>query len=147
MGRRTPDLLYTLQRVLEGLWEFAHPVDMCSVDVEKAFNRVPRHVLSRVLQEYGAWGPLLVVVQSLYGQSRSLVCMAGRVSDWFPVHVVLRQGCNFSPRWTVRGGPMVCRRSVPSVSPERCSVSPELIPIPLPLFLCLSHPLTVYLFL
>ncbi|KAI3352392.1 hypothetical protein L3Q82_005184 [Scortum barcoo] len=38
-GRGTVDQLYTLHRVLEGLWEFAQPVHMCFVDLEKAFDR------------------------------------------------------------------------------------------------------------
>ncbi|KAL0200215.1 hypothetical protein M9458_003402, partial [Cirrhinus mrigala] len=36
-GRGTMDQLYTLFRVLEGSWEFAQPVHMCFVDLEKAF--------------------------------------------------------------------------------------------------------------
>ncbi|KAI3377525.1 hypothetical protein L3Q82_008426 [Scortum barcoo] len=32
-GRGTLDQLYTLRRVLEGLWEFAQPVHMCFVDL------------------------------------------------------------------------------------------------------------------
>ncbi|KAI3362744.1 hypothetical protein L3Q82_001808 [Scortum barcoo] len=65
-------------RVLEGLWEFAQPVHMCFVDLEKAFDRVPRGILWGVLREYGVRGPLLRAVRSLYGRSRSLVRIAGR---------------------------------------------------------------------
>ncbi|KAI3352517.1 hypothetical protein L3Q82_005461 [Scortum barcoo] len=91
------DQLYTLHRVLEGLWEFAQPVHMCFVDLEKAFDRVPRGILWGVLREYGVRGPLLRAVRSLYDRSRSLVRIAGSKSDLFPVHVGLRQGCPLSP--------------------------------------------------
>ena len=40
-GRGKVDQLYTLGRVLGGAWEFAKPVYMCFVDLEKAFDRVP----------------------------------------------------------------------------------------------------------
>ncbi|KAI3353319.1 hypothetical protein L3Q82_019273 [Scortum barcoo] len=99
-GRGTLDQLYTLRlrRVLEGLWEFAQPVHMCFVDLEKAFDRVPRGILWGVLHaEYGVRGPLLRAVRSLYDRSRSLVRIAGSKSDLFPVHVGLRQGCPLSP--------------------------------------------------
>ncbi|KAK3543181.1 hypothetical protein QTP70_012285 [Hemibagrus guttatus] len=75
-SRGTLDQLYTLHRVLEGSWEFAQPVHMCFVDMEKAFNRVPRGILWEVLWEYGVRGPLLRAVWSLYNRSRSLVRIA-----------------------------------------------------------------------
>ncbi|KAK3520514.1 hypothetical protein QTP70_024128 [Hemibagrus guttatus] len=96
-SRGTLVQLYTLQRVFEGSWEFAQPVHMCFVDLEKAFDRVPRGILWEVLWEYGVSGPLLRAVQSLYNQSRSLICIASCKSDLFPVHVGLRQGCPLSP--------------------------------------------------
>ncbi|TWW53923.1 hypothetical protein D4764_0157230 [Takifugu flavidus] len=80
-GRGTVDQLYTLSRVFEGAWEFAQPVHMCFVDLEKAFDRVPRGVLWGVLREYGVSGPLIRAVRSLYDRCQSLVRIAGRI--WF----------------------------------------------------------------
>ncbi|KAK3557454.1 hypothetical protein QTP70_027739, partial [Hemibagrus guttatus] len=96
-SRGTLDQLYTLHRVLKGSWEFAQPVHMCFVDLEKAFDHVPRGILWEVLWEYGVRGPLLRAVRSLYNRSRSLVRIASCKSDLFPVHVGLRQGCPLSP--------------------------------------------------
>ncbi|KAI3369205.1 hypothetical protein L3Q82_007444 [Scortum barcoo] len=85
------------KKVLEGLWEFAQPVHMCFVDLEKAFDRVPRGILWGVLREYGVRGPLLRAVRSLYNdRSRSLVRIAGSKSDPVP-----------STCWTPAGLPFV----------------------------------------
>ncbi|TWW67702.1 Protein kinase C-binding protein NELL1 NEL-like protein 1 [Takifugu flavidus] len=84
-GRGTVDQLYSLSRVLEGAWEFAQPVHMCFVDLEKAFNRVPRGVLWGVLREYGVSGPLIRAVRSLYDRCQSLVRIAGSKSNSFPM--------------------------------------------------------------
>ena len=110
-GRGTLDQLYTLRQVLEGSWEFAHPVHMCFVDLEKAFDRVPRGVLWGVLREYGVRGPLLRAVRSLYDRSRSLVRIAGSKSDLFPVRVGLRQGCPLSPVLFITFMDRISRRS------------------------------------
>ncbi|KAK0138802.1 putative RNA-directed DNA polymerase from transposon X-element [Merluccius polli] len=76
-GLGTVDQLYTLCRILEGAWEFAQPVHMCFVDLEKAFDHVPRGVLWGVLREYRVSDPLIRAVRSLYDRCQSLVRIAG----------------------------------------------------------------------
>ncbi|KAI3366377.1 hypothetical protein L3Q82_000535 [Scortum barcoo] len=56
-GRGTLDQLYTLHRVLEGLWEFAQPVHMCFVDLEKAFIRPCPSWYSVWECSMRVWGP------------------------------------------------------------------------------------------
>jgi len=61
-------------------------------DLEKAFNRVPRGVLSGVLREYGVPDLLIMTVRALYDWCQSLVRIAGSKSHVFPVRVGLHQG-------------------------------------------------------
>ena len=110
-GRGTVDQLYTLFRVLEGSWEFAQPVYMCFVDLEKAFDRVPRGVLWGVLREYGVPDALVRAVRSLYDRCQSLVRIAGSKSNPFPVRVGLRQGCPLSPVLFITFMDRISRRS------------------------------------
>jgi len=63
------DQLFTLTRILDGSLEFAQPFYMCFVDLEKAFDRVPRVLLWVVLREYGVPDLLLWAIRSLYACS------------------------------------------------------------------------------
>lgn len=44
--------LYTLERVQEGACEFSQPVHMWFVNLEKAYDHVPRGTLLEELREY-----------------------------------------------------------------------------------------------
>lgn len=111
-GRGTLDQLWTLGRILEGAWEFAQPVHMCFVDLEKAFDRVLRGVLWGVLREYGVSDSLIRAFRSLYDRCRSLVRIAGGKSNSFPVRVGLRQGCPLSPILFITFMDRISRRSL-----------------------------------
>ena len=64
-GRGTTDQLFTLCQVFEKAWEFAKPVYTALIDLKKAYDRVPRGLLSSVLKEYGISGRLLTAIRSL----------------------------------------------------------------------------------
>ena len=96
-GRGTVDQLYPLCRILEGAWEFAQPVHMCFVDLEKAFNLVPWGALWGGSPGVQGIGPPDTGCPSLYDRCQSLVRIAGNKSDLFPVRVGLRQSCPLSP--------------------------------------------------
>ena len=96
-GRCTTDQIFSLQQVFEKSWEYAKEVYACFVDLEKAYDRVPRDKLWSVLQEYGVDGQLLAAIKSLYKQSEVFVRVNGMKTKPFNVSVGLRQGCVLSP--------------------------------------------------
>uniref|UniRef100_A0A8C9TQF7 Reverse transcriptase domain-containing protein n=1 Tax=Scleropages formosus TaxID=113540 RepID=A0A8C9TQF7_SCLFO len=110
-GHGTVDQLFTLSQIIEGAWEFANPVYMCFVDLEKAYDRVPREILWEVLREYGVPGPLLRAIRALYIQSESCVHILGIKSSLFNGGVGLRQGCALSPLLLVVFMDRISRRS------------------------------------
>ena len=67
------------------------------VDLEKAYDRVPRDKLWKVLQEYGVDGQLLRAIKSFYCRPEVCVWVNGKQSKPFHVGVGLRQGCVLSP--------------------------------------------------
>ena len=99
-GRRTMDKIFTLEQIFEKSWEYDKDLFACFVDLEKAYDRVPRGEVWKVLRKYGvADGQLLRAITSFYWQPE--VCVRvnvnGKQSKLFHERVGLRQGCALSP--------------------------------------------------
>ena len=65
-GRSTTDQIFTLKQIFEKSWEYGKDLFACFVDLEKAYNRVSRDKLWKVLQEYGVDGQLLHAIKLFY---------------------------------------------------------------------------------
>ena len=63
------------------------------VDLEKAYDRVLRNKVWKVLREYGVDGHLLRTIKSFYCRPEVFVRVNGKQSKPFHVGVGLRQGC------------------------------------------------------
>ena len=70
---------------------------MVCVDLAKAYDRVERELLWRVLRAYGVNGELIRAVRSLYDDGKACVRVRGQKLDWFRVGQGVRQGCTMSP--------------------------------------------------
>ena len=66
------------------------------VDLEKAYNRVPRDKLWAALLEYDVRGQQLAAIKLLYKKSKVCVRVNGMKIKPFSVSVGLRQGCVLS---------------------------------------------------
>ena len=89
-GCSTTDQIFTLRQFFEKSREYPHNVFACLVDLEKAYDRVPRDKLWRVLQEYGIDGHLLMTIKSLYCLPEVGVRVNGKQSKSFHEGIGLR---------------------------------------------------------
>ena len=78
-------------------WEYVNEINACFVDLEKAYDRIPRDKLWAVLLQYGVGGQLLTAIKSLYLHSEVCVRVNSATTKPFGVSVGLRQGCSLSP--------------------------------------------------
>ena len=96
-GRSCTDQLFTIRQLSEKMIEKNKRMVVACVDLEKAYDRVGRDKLWKVLEEYGVKGRLLRAIRSLYKKSEGCVRVKDELSSWFPITQGVRQGCVMSP--------------------------------------------------
>ena len=57
---------FDMKQIFEKFWKYAKDAFACFVDLEKAYDRVARDKLWRVLQEYDGDGHQLIAIKSLH---------------------------------------------------------------------------------
>jgi len=93
----TIDALFILRRLQEEYLAVDKQLYMCFVDLEKAFDRVPRRVIEWALRKKGVLEMLLRAVMSLYSGAETRVRVASCYSKEFSVKVGVYQGSVLSP--------------------------------------------------
>src|SRR4029077_17641644 len=96
-GRGTTDAIFIVRQMQEKFLGKKKELWMAFVDLEKAFDRVPREVLWWALRTLGACEWLIKVVQSMYDGVTTSVRVEGNVSEEFEVGVGVHQGSVLSP--------------------------------------------------
>ena len=67
------------------------------VDLEKAFDRVPREVISWAMRKLGVEGWLVSAVMSMYTGAKTVVRTVYRNNKGFEINVGMHQGSSLSP--------------------------------------------------
>ena len=88
-GREIADQLLTLRQVFEKAWKFTKPIYTAFIDLDKAYNWIPRDLPWGVLKEYGINGRFLPFIRFLYDDCRRHVRINGRKSDSFRVRTLV----------------------------------------------------------
>ena len=91
-GKGTTDALFILRRMQEEFRGREKKLYMCFVDLEKAFDRVPRKVMEWALRKKSLPEVLVKAVMSLHVGSRTKVRVGSGLSEEFGVRVGMHQG-------------------------------------------------------
>ena len=96
-GRGTTDAIFIVRQLQEKHLATNKPLYMAFVDLEKAFDRVPRDVIWWAMRKLGIDEWLVRLVQSMYKDVRSRVRVGDGYSEEFGVGVGVHQGSVLSP--------------------------------------------------
>src|SRR5664279_2367073 len=96
-GKGTTYAIFVVWQLQEKYLAKKKDLWMAFVDLEKAFDRVPREVVWWALRELGVDEWIVSVIKSMYEEATSAVKVNGRVSNAFVVRVGVHQGSVLSP--------------------------------------------------
>ena len=93
----TTDAIFIVRQLQEKYRAKKKDLWMAFVDLEKAFDRVPREVVWWALRSLGVDEWLVSVIQAMYADTSTMVKLNGKVSKGFGVRVGVHQGSVLSP--------------------------------------------------
>ena len=96
-GRGTTDAIFVVRQLQEKYLAANKRLYMAFVDLEKAFDRVPRKVIWWALRKLGVDEWIVHLVQGMYSNARSRVRVGEGYSEEFEVKVGVHQGSVLSP--------------------------------------------------
>ena len=96
-GKGTMDAIFVARQLQEKFLENKKELYFAFVDLEKAFDRVPREVVQWSMRKLGVDEWLVDIVMTMYKDSNSAVCVNNIVGKKFGVKVGVHQGSVLSP--------------------------------------------------
>ena len=96
-GKSTTDAIFIARQLQEKYLQNKQKLYHIFVDLEKAFDKVPRPAITWALRKQLVPEHLINAVMNLYNNSTSQVRFAGGLSDNFPIGVGVHQGSALSP--------------------------------------------------
>ena len=97
-GKGTTDAIFVVRQVQERVLDKDKDLWLAFIDLEKAFDRVPREVLWWALRQSGVEEWLINIIIDMYKDVTTAVLVNGEVSESFEVKVGVHQGSVLSPR-------------------------------------------------
>lgn len=96
-NRGTVDLVFAVRQLMEKYWEKGKDLIIVFLDLEKAYDSVPRSKIWECLHKLGASNSLIRKIQLLYEDCESCVQIGNGRSEWFRTKRGVQQGSALSP--------------------------------------------------
>jgi len=96
-GKGTTDAIFIVRQMIERFKEKGKKLNLAFVDLEKAYDRVPREVTKWAMRKAGVEEWIVSIVMAMYEKVWSVVKLEHRDSDAFEIKVGLHQGSVLSP--------------------------------------------------
>ena len=96
-SRSTADPIFITTTLLELYKKRNAPLFTAFIDLEKAFDSINRNLLWTKLHQVGVSTKILILLQSIYEKSSSVIKVKNDISTSFPYQRGVRQGCPLSP--------------------------------------------------
>jgi hypothetical protein len=96
-GKSCPDAIQTLRVVIEKHRDNKKDLHLVFIDLEKAFDRVPRDIVWTALRWHGVPEQLVNVVKDMYERNTTSIRSTAGLSEKFSVNVGVKQGSALSP--------------------------------------------------
>lgn len=95
--RGTCEAIFSVRQLQEKSREQGRQLFLCFVDLEKAFDSVPREALWLVLVKLGCTEKFVGLLRLLHDNMQCCVAVGGEQTEFFPVTCGVKQGCVLAP--------------------------------------------------
>ena len=95
--RSMADNIMMLQAIMNKNCANHNETYLCFIDLEKAYDKIPRKLLWTEMEKQGIGGKFLRIIKEMYNGQRRKVKTKSGWTDWIESNMGLRQGCVFSP--------------------------------------------------
>jgi len=96
-SRSTTEAIHLMRRLIELYRDRKKDLHMVFIDLEKAYDRIPRDLLWRCLQAREISSTYIQAIQDMYSDISTVVKTPGGDTDGFPISIGLHQGFALSP--------------------------------------------------
>ena len=96
-GKSTVDAIFALRQTVEKYREKQKGLHLVFIDLEKAYDRVPRQEVWRCLREKGVSEKYVRIIKDMYAEATTQVRSSVGTTEKFKVKVGLHQGSALSP--------------------------------------------------